>query len=160
MSVMAFALALAMESAALVPESPPEMPEWMAGCWIEQDGERWTEECWMGPRGGTMLGASRGGTGERVSETESMRIDANVPTGDGSVARIAFSAVQRSGGWTTFAWQPAPKAGPANGIAFVNATHDYPQKIRYWREGSRLLAEISQLDGSRARRWTYVQARQ
>jgi len=156
MSLLAFVLAAMAAGSEAAPEAaPPALPAWMAGCWIEQDGERSTEECWMAPRGGVMLGASRAGHGQRVTETEFMRIETNVPTGEGPVVPMAFSAVQRTGGWTTFVWQP----GPEPGVAFVNAAHDYPQKIRYWREGPRLLAEISRIDGSRARRWTYVQAR-
>ncbi len=38
---------------------------------------------------------------------------------------------------------------------FANAAHDYPQRIRYWREGETLNAEISLLDGSKAMRWQY-----
>lgn len=35
-------------------------------------------------------------------------------------------------------------------IIFENPDHDYPQRIRYWREGDILKAEISLLDGSKA----------
>ena len=40
-------------------------------------------------------------------------------------------------------------------IEFANPGHDYPQRIRYWREGDTLNAEISLMDGSRASRWSY-----
>jgi hypothetical protein len=162
MGVMLFPWAFALAAASAAPAAEPvgpALPDWMAGCWIEQDGERSTEECWMAPRGGIMLGASRAGTGERVTEAELMRIETAVMTGLGRVAGMTFSAIQRTGGWTTFVRQPEPDRAPDQAIAFVNAAHDYPQKIRYWRDGERLLAEISQIDGSKARRWTYVQAR-
>ena len=52
---------------------------------------------------------------------------------------------------------PMPGGGPpiefplvAQGersIEFANPAHDFPQRIRYWREGDRLHAEISLLDG-------------
>lgn len=122
----------------------PEMPAFMSGCWIEQ-GERWTEECWLAPRGGNMLGASRSGRGDRVIETENIRIDAEAS------GRIVYRAVMRTGGWTDF----VRSASTDPGFTFVNAEHDYPQRIRYWREGPALLAEISLLDGSKARRWKY-----
>jgi hypothetical protein len=42
------------------------------------------------------------------------------------------------------------------GITFVNAAHDYPQRIRYWRDGRDLMAEVSLADGSKAQRWRYA----
>ena len=41
-------------------------------------------------------------------------------------------------------------------IEFSNPAHDYPQRIRYWREGDTLHAEIALLDGSRAVQWSYA----
>ena len=35
-------------------------------------------------------------------------------------------------------------------VEFANANHDYPQRIRYWRQGQLLMAEISKIDGSDA----------
>jgi hypothetical protein len=126
----------------------------MTGCWSETKGERVTEECWMPPRGGIMLGAGRSGIGDRVTDAENMRIDSNLALADGSVAPIAYRAAQKGGGWTTFALSPSAEPG----VTFVNAAHDYPQRIRYWREGASLMAEISLIDGSKAKRWTYIQA--
>ncbi|WP_371371649.1 hypothetical protein, partial [Salmonella sp. M307] len=48
----------------------------------------------------------------------------------------------------------ADGATPGN-VEFVNAAHDYPQRIRYWREGELLMAEISLADGSKPMRWAY-----
>ena len=33
-------------------------------------------------------------------------------------------------------------------VVFFNDAHDYPQRIRYQREGDRLFADISRADGS------------
>ncbi|RYD55917.1 MAG: hypothetical protein EOP60_05525 [Sphingomonadales bacterium] len=44
---------------------------------------------------------------------------------------------------------------PAMAVRFENRAHDYPQVVRYWREGDMLMAEISLADGSKPRRWTY-----
>lgn len=41
-------------------------------------------------------------------------------------------------------------------IVFADPAHDYPQRIRYWRDGAMLRAEISKMDGSRVNRWAYV----
>jgi hypothetical protein len=40
-------------------------------------------------------------------------------------------------------------------IEFANPQHDYPQRIRYWREGDLLKAEIALIDGTQAVGWTY-----
>ena len=40
-------------------------------------------------------------------------------------------------------------------VTFEDRSHDYPQRVRYWRDGETLLAEISQSDGSKAVRWSF-----
>ena len=39
---------------------------------------------------------------------------------------------------------------------FENKGHDFPQRIRYWREGDALNAEVSLIDGGKAMRWRYT----
>jgi Domain of unknown function (DUF6265) len=34
-------------------------------------------------------------------------------------------------------------------VIFENSANDYPQRVRYWREGKELKAQISLLDGSK-----------
>ena len=41
-------------------------------------------------------------------------------------------------------------------VVFGNAANDYPQQIRYWREGEGLKAAISQLDGTKAIEFSYT----
>lgn len=132
-------------------EQEPTLPEWMAGCWEQRSGDRWTEECWMPPRGGIMLGSGRSGRGERVSEWEATQIVLGQPNRDGPAVRMAFWAAPGGSDRTAFAWSPSDLPG----VTFVNAAHDYPQRIRYWREGERLMAEISLAHGSKPRRWAY-----
>ena len=64
----------------------PVMPGWLAGCWAEQQGPNWTEECWSGPRGGIMLGVGRNGRGEQVKHWEAMQIEQG---GDGTLTFYA-----------------------------------------------------------------------
>jgi len=123
----------------------PVMPGWLTGCWAEQNGPNWTEECWSGPRGGIMLGGGRNGRGAELKHWEAMQIE------------------QAPDGTLTFYAQPkgAPRVGfpiASTGereITFINAAHDYPQRIHYWRVGMDLNAEISLADGSKATRWHY-----
>lgn len=121
------------------------MPDWMAGCWELREGERWAEECWTIPRAGMMMGSGRTGNGDAVSSWEFMRIE----RGDGGAP--TFSASPGGAGWTAF----ASAVDPGGGVTFVNPANDYPQRVRYWREGELLNAEISLEDGSQAMRWSF-----
>ena len=124
---------------------PPTAPNWMAGAWIETKGEAWADEFWTPMRGGVMIGAGRSGKGKERARWEQSRIE------------------RGAGGKLTF-WVSPNGAKPisfpmvsssANEIIFANPAHDYPQRIRYWREGRLLNAEISRADGTKATRWQY-----
>lgn len=147
---------LILTAAALARASRPDLPDindlgWMAGCWEQREGDRWTEECWTQPRGGMMFGSSRTGRGDTMIEWEALRIERDAPNGDGPVVRLGYLAAPGGGPWTLFAWSRS--GGP--GITFYNVANDYPQRIRYWREGRVLVAEIALADGSKPRRWRY-----
>lgn len=121
------------------------LPEWMAGTWMTEDGASWSDEVWTDARGGLMLGIARTGFGPRLNSWE--------------LAQIR----QKPDGTISFLAQPQGK--PASefpmvlvseeAIEFANPAHDYPQRIRYWRQGKLLMAEISKIDGSQAMRWNY-----
>ena len=93
-----------------------------------------------------MIGASREGQGETLRTWESIRIMRKpegtlvyIPMPNGG-APIEFALVRQD----------------AQSIEFANPAHDFPQRIRYWREGDRLHAEIALIDGSRAVSWSYA----
>ena len=130
--------------AAAAPGQP--MPAFLAGCWEEKRaGSAWTEECWTDARGGLMIGSGRDGKGDRVGHWEWMRIERAVdgtPTFYGSpkgASPVAFKATGSDG----------------KSITFVNAAHDYPQRVRYTLTEAGLDAEISLADGSKPNRWSY-----
>ena len=150
------AAAVLFATGAAAPADEPELPGWMAGCWEAGDGGSWTEECWMAPRGGLMLGASRSGKGDQVAEWEAMQIIVGDETaaGEGPVPKITFWAAPNGTGRTAFVWLPHETPG----MTFYRAGSDYPQRIRYWREGDKLIAEIAMKDGSKPMRWTYRRA--
>ena len=129
--------------------APTALPGWMAGCWEERNGERWTEECWTAPRAGMMMGSGRSGTGDKVREWEAMQIIAADPNAKG--AKLAFWAAPGGSGRTMFAWDPSDTTG----FTFVNTAHDYPQRVRFWRDKGDFLAEISLADGSNPMRWRF-----
>lgn len=66
--------------AAAVATQSPALPAFMTGCWNLVDGEHWTQECWMEPKAGIMLGASREGKGNELNSWEQLRIE-QVPDG-------------------------------------------------------------------------------
>ena len=129
----------------------PAMPHWMAGCWETHDATVWVEECWTRPRAGIMLGTGRSGTGERLFDWEVMQI-VRTETDDPAIPQLTFYGAPEGKNRTPFVWI----ASDERGMTFVNAQHDYPQRIRYWREGRELVAEISKMDGSKAQRWRYT----
>ena len=138
------ASALFILQASAAPALP--MPIFLGGCWeYRREGDRWTEECWTNARGDLMLGSGRDGVGNSVRHWEWMRIER---AADGSpifygspkgAAPVPFRAVEAS----------------ATSITFVNAAHDYPQRVRYVRTEAGIEAEISLADGSKPQRWSY-----
>ena len=123
-----------------------ELPDWLTGEWLQMRDDRRTEEVWTLPRGGVMVGVGRTGRGGVLRSWEVMRI---VRAADGS---LAFHGAPEGGTATIF---PAIAEGVRD-ISFANPDHDYPQRIRYWREGRLLMAETAKMDGSQTQSWTYA----
>ena len=143
----ALILALAVPGAVSAEEEDAPFPAWLAGAWsLAGDGGTWTEEFWTHPRAGMMIGASREGQGETLRSWESIRI---LRTEDGSLAYVPMP-----GGGAPVEFLLSDQR--AQMIEFANPAHDFPQRIRYWREGDTLNAEIALIDGSRAIQWTYA----
>ena len=131
--------------AAAAAAQTPVLPAFMTGCWDLFEGDHWTQECWMEPKAGLMLGASREGSGDRLSSWEQMRIER---AADGTITLYASP-----GGHTAVPFKARQTS--ANTIEFTNVAHDYPQRLRYELKDGRLLAEISLIDGSKPTRWAY-----
>ena len=143
---LAFAALIGLGLAAAAPgEQPTTMPDWMAGGWEQRNGELWVDEYWTPPRGGLMSGASRTGKDAKLMFWEQSRIERK---SDGT---LSYFAMPKGAPATEF---KQAKSGPRV-IEFVNLQHDYPQRIRYWREGNALKAEVSLSDGTKAETWTY-----
>lgn len=115
----------------------PHELAWMAGCWEHEDGG--TREVWSGSQDGLYFGYSVTRRDGRVVAFEDLRITPG-PSGpvysaspNGSAA-TAFT-LSSSEGWAA---------------TFDNAEHDFPQRIAYRRDGERMEATISLIDGSEA----------
>lgn len=110
-----------------------------------ESGAAWADEVWTSARGNMMLGLGRTGFGPDIQSWQTAHI---VRKPDGSLCYI----VQSKGG--------APVEFPvavasAYAIEFANPAHDFPQRIRFWREGQLLMTELSKMDGSEAVRTNY-----
>jgi hypothetical protein len=132
--------------AAAAATQAPTLPSFMTGCWNLIVGDHWTQECWMEPKANLMLGASREGTGDKLKSWEQLRVEI------GSDGKVILWASPHGRAAIPF----EAKAVSASTVEFTNATHDYPQRIRYELKGDKLDAEISLIDGSKPVRWTYV----
>lgn len=108
------------------PGAALEAAAWLAGCWrVESpDGQNAAEEQWMEPRGGLMVGMSRSirGGEARGHELLTIRVE------DGG---LVYHAVPSGQAATDF---PARSVEDGR-LEFVNAEHDFPQKIVYTRNG-------------------------
>lgn len=117
---------------------------WMLGHWCVDaaDGTR-TCEGWRLDRNGRMRGEGSTIKGGKIVEVEHLRMRTRGP-------QVYYEA-SLGGKSTPFRLTASGRTS----ATFVNAAHDYPQRIRYWREGPALLAEIALADGSKAMEWRY-----
>jgi hypothetical protein len=144
---MIVALVLFAVSPALAQEAGPL--DWLSGAWCTKgDAQGQSCERWSAMTGGTMLGTSQTVKDSKTSDFEFLRITldggkAVYHAQPGGIPPVSFREVKREG----------------QSVTFENAAHDYPQRIRYWREGEVLKAEISLMDGKRAMGWSFRKAK-
>jgi hypothetical protein len=105
------------------PRATIDQAGWISGCWSRQTGDRSTEEHWMKPAGGTMLGMSRTIANGRTSEHEFLRIIEQ----DGTLAYVALPSGQKEATFTLTAIKPGE-------MVFENPKHDFPTRIIYQRQ--------------------------
>lgn len=123
-----------------------QLPDWLHGAWTEtRENGGWADEFWTPARGGIMIGAARMGGPEGLIMFEHTRIVRD------DRGRLVFIAQPRGAPPSEF---PMVAMGEAM-LEFANPAHDYPQRIRYWREGRELRARTSLMDGSKAMEWRY-----
>ena len=126
--------------------TPVSMPAFLSGCWEQrEEAGQWTEECWTDTRGGVMIGSGRTGKGDNVGHWEWMRIERGA---DGSVTFYGSPK-----GVTPVGFKATEADGKS--ITFLNAGHDYPQRVRYMATETGVTAEVSLADGSKPERWSY-----
>lgn len=134
--------ALACGIAAAEPTGVAQMA-WLSGCWQGQFGEAGTQEQWMAPAGGSLLGMSRTVRKGRTVEFEFMQVRERP---DGGLDFIAQPSGRPP---TVFRLQTL---GAAEAV-FENLEHDFPQRVRYARVSeSQLAASIEGRRNGQTRR--------
>lgn len=120
---------------------------WLAGKWCtESKAGKQTCERWERTAEGEMRGVSEIRRGAERTPAEMMRIREEG-------GRLVLHSEPNGQAPADFV-STVPGRAPAE-LSFENRAHDYPQRVRYWREGEMLMAEISLLDGSKPVRWAY-----
>ena len=111
---------------AVLPQTPApgsiDQLAWLSGCWSMTRPDGVTEEQWMKPSGGTMIGMGRTVRGGKTTEYEFLQIR----EAGGKLAYVAKPSGQAE---ATF-----PIASmSADAVTFENPAHDFPQRIIYKR---------------------------
>jgi hypothetical protein len=119
---------------------------WMSGHWASDREGRWTEEHWLEPRGGQMLGLNRSGNVNAARAFEFLRIQTEE---DGSL--IYWAA---PGGQPAVPFTLSEQSN--HSVTFENEANDFPQRIHYQRQGDRLDVTISDASGERTMRWQWT----
>jgi hypothetical protein len=105
---------------------------WLAGCWELRSGARVTQEHWMAPAGGLMLGVNRTIVRDTTRAWEYLAIEERD-------ARLVYTATPSGQAETSFTSTFVSDTG----VHFANPAHDFPQRIIYRRVGTdSLLARI------------------
>lgn len=131
---------------AAVPQADVTKIAWLSGAWRERTADgSWTEEYWTPVRGQVMLGAGLTGRGGSLRHFEQMRIWRGA---DGTIMLHANPNGEKGASFKLVR-QTADEA------VFENPDNDYPQRVTYRREGDRVVAAISLIDGKQERRWVY-----
>ena len=130
----------------VAPRAPDlEALRWLAGCWEMRQGERLTEEQWMAPRGGVMIGMSRTVRGDSLIELEQVRIENR----GAALVYVASPLRQATAEFTG-------TVSADGSIVFENPAHDFPSRISYRRQGAdSLIASIAGQRGGKARTIEY-----
>ena len=126
--VLLFAAALAAQGA------KPAIADlaWMAGSWTGESRGIQMEEHWTVPKGGSMVGLHRDVGKGRTMLFEFLRIEQQ---GD----QIVYLSMPNGRSPAT----PFPlKELTGTRVVFENPTHDFPQRIIYWKDGNDLRARI------------------
>lgn len=104
---------------------------WMAGDWTQKSDKETVSEIWQGPAGGMLVATNLTRRASGKASFEFLRI-AETPTG------LSYFAMPGGRPATEFKMK---ELGDKRAV-FENASHGFPQRILYWRDGEALVARI------------------
>ncbi|NCF29850.1 MAG: hypothetical protein GWP69_20935 [Gammaproteobacteria bacterium] len=108
---------------------------WLEGCWVTADNR--AQEVWVIDDKRSLVGFAVSIKDSKLGSYELLSIK---QAEDGSWIYTAHPSGQKP---ASFQAEEMAK----NSVVFANPDHDFPQEIRYLREGKRLSATISMLGG-------------
>jgi hypothetical protein len=116
-----------------------EKAVWLTGCWLASSGSTETEEVWLAPKGGIMLGVSRTVRDGAATGYELLRLH----EAEGRLVLSAYPSGQRPADFTL-------SGGSPGRLRFENPSHDFPRVIEYERvTADTLLARVySEIEAS------------
>lgn len=126
------AVCLGLPAAALA-QTPNILPAWMVGRWCTTSPNDRSEEVWLAPAGGLMVGMNR-----TVSVARSR-------------PQFEFLRIEMRDGVPSYLAQPQGRPavefrqvqGDQRSVRFENLAHDFPKQIEYRKDGDALHAQIS-----------------
>jgi len=134
---MRLLIAAAVMVASLARPGQPAKPAlndlgWMTGSWIGTVQGVEMEEHWTAPKGSSMIGVHRDVAKGRTVSFEFLRIESQKD-------QIVYLSMPNGRSPAT----PFPlKEVSGTRVVFENPTHDFPQRIIYWKDGNDLRARI------------------
>jgi hypothetical protein len=131
MRLVAVAFAFAVQAALAQPHAGIESLDWLRGSWVRESPRETVRETWLGPAGG-------------------MLVAVNLTSGANARASYEFLRIARTSAGLSFFASPGGRApvefpmreAGERRVVFENASHDYPRRIAYWRDGPALMARI------------------
>jgi hypothetical protein len=140
--------ALADADSPLAKDDPLKELAWLGGAWLAQrpDGEV-TEELWLAPNGGSMIGVGRSVRAGKTVFYEHLRIEA-------CGTSVVYIASPRGGNPTEFV---ATKSD-ATTVVFENRKHDWPKRISYSAAKAGVHVRVEGDPGQPVQEWIQVRA--
>jgi len=122
---------------------------WLAGSWSGDDQGTWNEETWTAPSGGLLLATHRDVRQGKAVAFEFLRVEA-------VAGKLTYRAMPGGQPATDFTLL---EQGPSC-ATFQRAGKDFPQRVRYWREGEVLHARIEGTRGEKpaSKEWAWPRA--
>ena len=121
------------------------LPSWMSGTWRSASPTgAVTEEVWSAADGTLMTGMHRDIRPGKSTWFEFLRIEQR----DGKLVYVAMPGGREATEFTA-------TTSEGSKITFENPKHDFPKRIHYWQDGTKLCAAIDGGSDEKAQSWCW-----